>query len=218
MDVQSSVSFFRRLDRAIIVCLLIAVLLVILIAIQPWIDPRWLYLDTQTVGELSGDCCHIYDGAVSNLGLMLWASTAAVALFGALLCVATDRPRAAIFSLHGFVLSAVLAVDDAYLLHEIVAPKIGIPQVVFLGLIGLTAMSYFILQRRFLLRSGRWVLAISLMGFAISLGIDQVYHSIEPFWVVAEDGPKFVGIVAWFLFHLRAQLALILDQTEPDLA
>ena len=92
------------------------------------------------------------------------------------------------------------------------APNLGIPQAVFLALIGLAAISYFVLQRIFLLRSGAWVLAISLLCFAISLGIDQIVHSIDSRWIVIEDGPKFIGIVAWFLFHLRAHLTLALDQ------
>lgn len=198
-------------NAAISACLVIAALIVFATIFQPWIDPRWLYMDTQTVGELSGDCCHIYDGAMSNLGLMLWAASAAVALFGGLLCVATDRKQAAGFGLHGFILSAILLLDDAFLLHEVAAPELGIPQVLFLALIGTAALSYLVLQRRFLLRSGTWVLAISLMCFAISLGIDQIFHSIDPLWIVVEDGPKFLGIVAWFLFHLRALLTLALD-------
>lgn len=173
-------------------------------------------MDTQTVGELAGDCCHIYDGAVSTLGIMLWAATAAVALFSAFLCFATDRGRAAAFGLHGFLLSGFLALDDAYLLHDVAAPNLGVPQLVFLLVIGSAAVSYFAVQRDFLRRSGTWVLAISLAGFAISLGVDQIAHSIQPFWIVVEDGPKFIGIVAWFLYHLRAHAVLVLNADQQS--
>lgn len=218
MRAQPTRPVFSRSDAAILTCLAIAMAIIFATVVQPWIDPRWLYMDTQTVGELSGDCCHIYDGTMSNLGLMLWASTAAVALFGGLLCFATGRTRAAMFGLHGFIVSAILAFDDAYLLHEVAAPNLGIPQALFLTQIGSAAISYFVLQRKFLLRSGAWVLSISLFCFAISLGIDQVLHSIDPLWIVAEDGPKFLGIVAWFLFHLRAHLTLALDGLDEHSA
>ena len=195
----------------VLVILASAVGLVLATAIQPWIDPRWLYMDTQTVGELSGDCCHIYDGAISTLGIMLWASTAAVSAFGGLLLFAAGRRRAALFCLHAVCISALLALDDAYLLHEVAAPKLGIPQTIFIAGLGLVILSYLALQRRFLLRPFGWLLAISLAGFAISVGIDQIFHSTDPVWIVAEDGPKFVGIVAWFLFHLMTCLELALQ-------
>ena len=184
--------------------------LVLITALQPWVDPRWLYLDPQTVGELSGDCCHIYDGAISTLGIMLWASTAAVSLFAALLLFASHRTRAAFFGLHGFMLSALLALDDAYLLHEVAGPKIGIPQIAMIGMIAAAIVTYLGLQRRYLLGSYRWVLGLSLSCFGLSVGIDQVFHNIGSIWVVAEDGPKFIGIVAWFLFHLMTHVQLVL--------
>ncbi|MEO0449040.1 MAG: hypothetical protein AAFZ74_01830 [Pseudomonadota bacterium] len=183
--------------------------------LQPWIDPRWLYMDTQTVGEMSGDCCHIYDGAMSTLGIMLWASTAAVCAFGALLMFAARQTRLALFGLHGGLVSALLALDDAYLVHEIAAPKLGISQTLFIALIGLAILSYLLLQRRILVASHAWLLGLSLACFGVSVGIDQIVHSIEPVWVVAEDGPKFVGIVAWFLFHLMSHVTQALE-TQPD--
>lgn len=209
-----SLSF--KSEEVLVLCgLALSVCLVLVTIVQPWIDPRWLYMDTQTVGELSGDCCHIYDGAVSTLGIMLWSATAAICLFAAVLCIAADQKRAALLSLHGSLLSAFLALDDAYLLHEIVAPKIGIPQIVFMALIGVAALSYLILHARFLRQSGAWILAISLICFAISVGIDQIFHSIHPLWIIAEDGPKFIGIAAWFLFHLWTHTKLILRSIRP---
>ena len=200
-----------KTETAAILCALaLAVGLVLLTSIQPWIDPRWLYMDTQTVGELSGDCCHVYDGAVSTLGIMLWSATAAICLFGAVLYAASDQKRAALYGLHGGLLSAFLALDDAYLLHEIVTPELGIPQIVFMAVIGAAALSYLGLHLRWLRQSGAWILILSLICFAISVGIDQVFHSIDPAWIIAEDGPKFIGIVAWFLFHLVAHSKLTL--------
>ena len=115
------------------------------------------------------------------------------------------------FCLHAVCVSALLALDDAYLLHEVAAPKIGIPQTGFIAGLGIVILSYLALQRQFLLKAFGWLLAISLAGFAMSVGIDQILHSTDPVWIVAEDGPKFVGIVAWFLFHLMTCLDLALE-------
>ena len=171
---------FTNKTAAIFVILASAVGLVLVTAIQSWVDPRWLYMDTQTVGELSGDCCHIYDGAISTLGIMLWASTAAVSAFGGMLLFAAGRRRAALFCLHAVCVSALLALDDAYLLHEVAAPKIGIPQTAFIAGLGIVILSYLALQRQFLLKAFGWLLAISLAGFAMSVGIDQIFHSTDP--------------------------------------
>lgn len=176
--------------------------LVVGTAFQPWIDPRWLYMDTQTVGELSGDCCHVYDGAMSSLGIMIWAGTSALSLLACLVYLRRSDPRAAWFAVHGALVSAVLALDDAYLLHEVVFPKLGLPQIIVIGLIGGLILSYLWLQRAFMGAPYRWLLGLALSSFAVSVGTDQLFHSILPIWIVVEDGPKFIGIVCWFLLHL----------------
>ena len=120
----------NRFGRKTYLCsLLLTTLLVIVIAAgQPWGDPRWVFLDGQTVGELSGDCCHVYDGAFSMLGIMLWAATASLACLSAIVLQRLGQRKEAVFALQAMILSGVLAIDDAYLLHEIVFPKVGVPQ------------------------------------------------------------------------------------------
>ena len=66
------------------------------------------------------------------------------------------------------------------------------------------ALAYLVLNARRLIRHEPWLLILSLSAFAFSVGIDQVFASIEPIYVVVEDGAKLIGIVAWFLFHLNA--------------
>lgn len=190
--------------------------LVLATAIQPWIDPRWLYMDTQTVGELSGDCCHIYDGAMSTLGIMLWSGTSAISILACLVFLYRLDRKAAAFSAHAGFVSAVLALDDAFLLHEVAFPKLGVPQIVVLVGLGGLILTYLWAQRRFLISRFQWLLAFGLCCFAISVGIDQVFHSIEAIWIVAEDGPKFIGVVTWFLLHLMVLSALICEKDDPD--
>ena len=185
--------------------LLLATLLVIVLAsVQPWVDPRWLFLDGQTVGELSGDCCHVYDGAFSMLGIMIWSATASLACLSAIVLHRVGQRKEAVFALQAMILSGVLAIDDAYLFHEVVFPKVGVPQKLVLVAIASLALAYLVSNVRRLMRHEAWLLFVSLSAFAFSVGIDQVYESIEPIYVVVEDGAKLLGIVAWFLFHLNA--------------
>ncbi|MFN3214140.1 MAG: hypothetical protein ACE37M_13635 [Henriciella sp.] len=188
-------------DRIAIIVILMAGLLVLATAVQPWVDPRWLYLDTQTVGELSGDCCHIYDGAISTLGIMIWAATAAILLFTAWVGYGLRQKDLTNTTLQGAVVSTLLALDDAYLFHEIVFPKLGVPQVVIIAIYTGIMAAYLVWNFQFFKTKSSWILAVSLAAFAASVGIDQIAHSIKPVWVVLEDGAKFVGIVSWFLFH-----------------
>lgn len=195
----------KQLDlekKVLLAVIALACALVLATVVQPWIDPRWLYMDTQIAGELSGDCCHIYDGAMSMLGIMLWSATSAISVLACLVFIYRSDQKAAWFSAHASLVSAVLVLDDAFLLHDAVLPMFGIPQVVVIGCIGVLILTYLWLQRHFFGAPHRWLLVVCLSGFATSIGIDQVLHRSETFWIVAEDGPKFIGIVTWFLLHL----------------
>lgn len=202
-------------DRIAISVILMACLLIVATAVQPWIDPRWLYLDTQTVGELAGDCCHIYDGAISTLGIMIWAATAAISLFAACVGSLLGQKDLTKTALQGAAVSALLALDDAYLFHEIVFPKLGVPQIVIIATYTAIMAAYLVRNIRLFRTRSIWILGVSLAAFAASVGIDQIAHSIEPVWVVLEDGAKLIGIICWFLFHfalfsdgvVRAQVA-----------
>ncbi len=195
--------------RLLILGLVLVPVLLTASVIQPWIEPRWLYMDPQTVGELRGTCCHIYDGAISNLGVMLWAATAAIALFAAVL--KADRAENYRFALVSSGVSTLLLLDDAFLLHEVAFPELGVPQSVVVMAVGLITSAYLVLGHRRFLRNGPvGMLMISLGLFAVSLGIDQVFSSITSLAITLEDGAKFAGIVFWCLFHLaffRAELA-----------
>ena len=174
---------------------------VLVAAVQPFVEPRWLFMDTQAVGDVRGTCCHVYDGAMSNLGIMLWAGTAALAAFAVLARVSLRQD----WRLEGmaFLTSAALLVDDAFLVHEVVMPRFGVPQVMVIGALGVLALAYLSIGRVRLRRSGQtWLLHLSLALFAVSIAIDQVFSSTASLVIVLEDGPKFVGIVCWFLFHL----------------
>ena len=132
---------------------------------------------------------------------MLWAGTAAVAFFAVFMKLSQGQD----IRLEGmaFLTSAALLLDDAFLLHEAVMPRFGVPQIATIGTLGLLTLVYFYVGRDRLRRAGHtWLLILSLALFAVSVGVDQVMTGADSFMVVVEDGPKFIGILCWFLFHL----------------
>ena len=190
------------------VLLLIAVLMMpglflLVISMQPWVNPKWMFLDTVTAAEFSDDCCHIYYGFVSNLGIFLWVATAAICLFTATIFLQWKNAKALFrFAVTAGLFSAWLAMDDAFLLHEIVFPKIGVPQFLVLAVYVLLAFSYIIASWRVILSSEYWILGLGVGAVAISLGVDQLLHSLDPTIVIIEDSAKFFGLFCWFAFHV----------------
>ncbi len=183
--------------------ILVPLIILFIVIFQPWVAPKWMFFDPLTAAEFSDDCCHIYYGFVSNLGVFLWIGTAAIALFSALLFYLSPTLRPFFgFALAAGLLSALLGLDDAFLLHEVAFPELGIPQsLVLFAYIGLAAI-YGLVSLRVILSAEIWILILAVLGMGLSLGIDQILHSIEDSVVVAEDSAKFFGIFAWFVFHV----------------
>jgi hypothetical protein len=67
-------------------------------------------------------------GALSQFGLLMWGAACGICLVGGLALRASDPDRGG-FLLWTAALAALLGTDDAYLIHEAVAPEsIGIPE------------------------------------------------------------------------------------------
>ena len=80
-----------RPTASVIIPLLPPALLIVAVIAQPWIAPGDLLRDPIAVAELRKDeCCSFYYGAVSNLGVLIWAVAAAVSLFSGVF-IATRR-------------------------------------------------------------------------------------------------------------------------------
>lgn len=192
-----------------------SILLLTIVIFQPWVEPKWLFFDSLAAAELSDDCCHIYYGFVSNLGIFLWIGTAAIALFSAIILWARTKPNPHfLFLLLAGLLSGLLALDDAFLLHEVAFPELGVPQNIVLFIYLILAIAYGLASWRTLLSSEIWLLAIASIFLAVSLMVDQVFHSIDDMIVIIEDSAKFLGLSAWFSFHVLT-IGLVLVQNDP---
>jgi len=202
---QISASRMPRVDGitlAGLAALAAAAALAVAAALQPWADPRLLFMDTVAAADRADYCCRVYYGAMSHLGVVVWAFAAAVSLFGAA-CLLALRDRSTVvlaLSVAGAI-SLVLVFDDLLMLHETVLPKLGVPQNLVLALYAALGGSYALLQWRTLLSFSGLFLALSLAMFGGSLELDVAWEGGGDRVRVAEDVFKFVGITAWAVFH-----------------
>ncbi|WP_205665241.1 hypothetical protein [Caldimonas tepidiphila] len=158
-----------------------------------------------------------YTGLLSQVGLFLWAATAAICLFCA--GVASRDPADAAmasFFRASAALTLMLGLDDAFLLHEDLLPRIGIPEKgVLLAYAVLTALYLLGFLRTILARTGYELLAMALFFFAASVVLDVLNPPSIPY--LAEDAAKIAGIVSWLAYFSRtAAGTLRMDITAPQ--
>ncbi len=178
-------------------------LLLAAVLLQPWAEPKWMFLDPLTAAQLSGECCSTYFGFVSNLGVMIWSATAAICLFAAALFALLKADRALTwFALSSGLLTGWLALDDAFLVHETVLPSFGIPQNAVIAAYAALALLYIASSWRVILASDFWVLFVGGAALVLSILVDTVFSSLAPGLVYIEDSAKFFGIFCWASFHI----------------
>lgn len=158
---------------------------------------------------------HPLAGAMSTLGILGWWSSVTLWCFCAWLQGATREGDSFRFPLYSGLLSAWLALDDQFQLHEELAPDyLHITEQVALAALAAATAGYLWRFRRTILGSpGRWLLLWSLGLLGGSLLVDTIL--IEWMWplrdwkMLVEDGLKWLGIVFWLGFcavHCRAIL------------
>ncbi|MCE8000266.1 MAG: hypothetical protein HEP70_15515 [Rhodobiaceae bacterium] len=179
---------------------------------QPFVPLGELMRDSLLVAEVSQDCCHIYYGAISNVGVLLWASAAAVLIFSALVVALIggqeNRHHIIQFFLAGG-LTMLLCIDDFFLVHDIVLPKLGFSETLAYAVYATIAAIYVWYARREIL-AARWLMfLISVACLALSVKIDVFLNLDNDFRLLIEDGAKLMGIAAWLSFHAEAAACTI---------
>jgi hypothetical protein len=154
------------------------------------------------VGELLLDPTYAsggawYLGAVSQLGILAWTLGSGAAAAASWIAFKTVRVSAGKFLRAGSIVGAVLLFDDLFGIHSGPVSKLtgkSLGQVLVL----LPAAWWFIKYRLDILRTRWQVLLCALGGLALSVLIDLVLSPDRlDYAVLAEDGPKFLGVLAW---------------------
>jgi hypothetical protein len=190
-----------------------------LLYVQSWLPMASLIRDP--VAIFGGQ---FYHGLVSNIGILLWCAAAAICLFrGAENWRAGFRRRGG-FLLSAGLLTSMLLLDDFFLVHEQMLPRLtGMPEKLILIFYPIAVVLYTAAWWREIVRADAALLLLSLTFFAISNLIDVAfdYHFYEmpagpevSVSVILEEGAKFIGIAAWAVFHIRA--AWMLGPAEPS--
>jgi hypothetical protein len=150
---------------------------------------------------------HPLTGMLSNLGILVWWTSASVWLLAAAL--QWRRKNGAFwFAVYSGLLSAYLALDDLFLLHEQLLPRyLGVAEVLVYSVIALAVLLY-LMTFRSLLRPRRdtWLLLASLGFLAASLAVDlapkEWLASSAGVAYLLEDGLKWFGACFWTGFCL----------------
>jgi hypothetical protein len=142
-----------------------------------------------------------YGGYLSSVGVVLWATAAAVCLFVAATPAqvedAARRETRLLLATFG-LLTAILLVDDLFMVHEALLQFTGRGQKAVLLLQG--ALTLWMLWRfRDAIVDTNWLLLATAMGlFACSLVVDlDVVTLPQRLHHVLEDGFKLMGIAGW---------------------
>ena len=145
-----------------------------------------------------------YVGALSNLGILMWCGAASACLLTyATLRKSSRQERVRRFFLWCGILSGVLMIDDAFLLHENIAKNINLPSVVTFAVYGISLIVIIASYWRFFVNSDFIVLFLGMGFFAASVLID-VGHDLLSFRFYyssfSEDVFKLLGIAGWLSY------------------
>lgn len=155
--------------------------------------------DPSVLGDLP-----YYAGALSTFTVGAWMSAASLAAVAGWIVPAR---RAAM--LHLAALLAILGVDDGLMVHEALAPRLGIPETVLYAVYALLALATV---RAFAPRTGGAATWVLLLGFALlgsSVASDVV--AADPY--LLEDGLKLLGVLT-----LASVPVLTIDASRSEAA
>jgi len=184
---------------------------------QPYVDPVPIFLDPLSAAKsiTSEECCSPHLGAISNLGVLMWAFAAAICLFSAYLTYTfKTASKYFFFLLNSGIISFVLMFDDLFLAHEKIFPRfLGISEKSLMLIYGLSVLGYIIFSYRVILELDFWLLIISFFFFSFSVLIDVGYSGSSPLLKpFGEDINKLLGITFWTAFLIRSSWLICFHQ------
>lgn len=148
----------------------------------------------------------LYIGVLSNIGILFWAAGATICFFSSVIIHKINHESQTFyFWFWGGVITTVLLVDDFFLLHEKIFPEYlnTSESQAFLSYL-LMLLAYLFIFRKKIMTTDFILLGLSLLGFAISAIIDEVFANHFRGKFLIEDGFKLLGILTWTAYFMRA--------------
>ncbi|EKV00421.1 hypothetical protein Lepto7375DRAFT_2535 [Leptolyngbya sp. PCC 7375] len=171
-----------------------------------------------------------YAGFLSQIGLFCWAASAMLCFFSAnIIKTNGNHHKIGQFLLASTLLTLILGLDDAFLLHEKVLPKLGIPEGVTYASYGGLLLFYLFRFHKLILKTDYTLIAISLAFFGLSYTLDFVLDIVYPaapiplltsgqISYLLEDGAKFIGIISWLVYCFQiGKYSIRVSAAKPNI-
>lgn len=144
-----------------------------------------------------------YIGVLSNVGALIWCATATTCLLGWAALRKTRQHREVAGFLRGAgVLVMFLGLDDFFMLHEVVYPRLGLEEGAVVALYGAGLLGLVVRYRLVILGSELLLLLIGAALFVVSVLVDGFVPDSTAF----EDIPKASAILFWLCYFWRLSL------------
>ena len=200
-----------------------ALVILAIIRLQTRIPVRHLTKDTLViVGE------PFYFGLISNLGILLWCSCAAICILVAIaIPQSRENRKICSFLLFSGILTSVLLIDDLFLLHEEVFPRyLRIPENIVFLTYAIIIFLYLLKFMRVILKTEFFFLLLAFIFLGSSMFFDKNIISLPQSWLenegllLLEDGAKFLGILSWLTYFSQlclSQLKKVIGRERIDI-
>ena len=204
------------LRTVILTVFLPVVLIYLVLAVQRLVPVSLLLRDANAEVHDPQGGVMFYRGALSNIGILLWWTSASVCAFAAFL-FRFKQPSwslSRVFLVYMAVFTGLLALDDLFMFHEEVLPvRLGISELALYAVYGVLAAG-FVGFIELLLETDFLLLGLAFGFFAFSVLTDQgmlgsLFDIRGGAELVAEDLAKMLGIICWLIFSLRTAVQLL---------
>ena len=180
-------------------------------------EPAWVVFSDMASVTFS----HPLVSAISSLAIMMWTAAAAVSLFAGAQAKRMGRNQESRFLVMFGLLTALLALDDQFLLHEWFLPLLPFgSQSLYVALYALLVVAFIATQHSMLRRGYPIVLLVGALFLCGSVGLDTAGDMLgyrPPTAGLGEDTFKFIGIGLWLTYAiLTAWRCTQLDQRKTN--
>ena len=157
---------------------------------------------------------HPLSGVLSNLGVLLWCTAAAVCGFASFFLRHAQPRSPSRFLLSSSLLSVYLMLDDLFQLHENLLPRyLGLSEKIVISALAVALFAYLIVFRRILWRTNFGALVVALGFLGVSAGEDLILETwmwrLGQWAFLLEDGAKWLAIVFWCSYCVHTSYRLL---------